>query len=1241
MKRLVFISITLLVLLPLMLLSWLILTESGLHWAQKQAGAYLPVELTIGKLEGQLLGPITLKNVSYKQDGTLIQAAQITIDWQPTALLLAHVDISRVRIQSLSISLPSSDKSLQNQPLSLPDIHLPWRIALNNAQIDGLSILQNEQRIELNQIKLNASSVFSQLDIKSLEINADNFDITINGNLQASGKYPHKLDIQWQTTLPTKAQISGRGQLSGNVKTTRIQQHLSGPLELRLDGKINDLLKSMNWQAEVDVSTFNTMQLITGGPDLSGALNLQAKGDVNSATITGKLNGKSADIGPFDADFEVQRLIDNSLQINRLMLRSPVSDTLINAHGQWMPDNKSGNIKLALDWQKLRWPLTDGSVFHSENGQGTIDGSLDKYRFNLSTDRPWAQAPPSTWYATAEGNLDGLNVKSLRVTALHGEANATGKLNWSPQLSWQAEINATDINPSALWPQWPGQLKAKLVNRGRIENDRLIIDTEIVNLTGNLRGYPLTANSLFSWKNNALDIHHLELHSATSQLSAKGQVGDALNLHWSIDTKNLAELYPLAQGQLNSSGQLSGPLQAPLIKGVINGKALSLPGYEINDLDANVALDMSTLQQIDIRVMASGLKFKELTLKTLDISADKQTLKAGLSTESANATMSLKGKVDAQVWHGMIESVDIQSPLYDNWQLKNPAVLTISKDILQSDPLCWHNHKQASLCTSVNRQYDNWQSVLQANNLPLKLLHPWLPADLTLAGVVNIGAQLQLQGSNKLTGHAHFRLPPSTINYPLVEGEQDSWEYQASNAEISLDDQGIKTNASLTMSNNDHLLLNADLPGAQLLTLNGQQKVNAQAQLVVRDLGLVEALLPEVQSPKGELALDLTANGTLAHPSLSGNAHLLKGEFRIPRLGLAINKINVNAQSDGIEKIILTLNAHSGEGEITMKSQTSLDKEAGWPTVASIKGKRFEASKIPDAHVMISPDLHIKLQHHEINISGGIDIPYAKLQPKDITTAAQISDDAVIIGGEQATQEKWSVISKVRLTLGEQVSLYGYGFEGRLGGNLLVEDVPGQLTRATGEINIPEGRYRAYGQRLDVEHGRLLYTGGPLTNPGLDIRAVRITNNVTAGIKVKGSLNRPQLELFSIPTMGQTDALAYLLLGRPMESTSGEDGEMMAKAALALSLSGGDYLARTLGDRFGLDEMRVESSDTSEQASLVVGRYLSPKLYISYGVGLIETINTLTVRYSISEKWQLKAESGEYQGADLLYIFDR
>jgi translocation and assembly module TamB len=221
------------------------------------------------------------------------------------------------------------------------------------------------------------------------------------------------------------------------------------------------------------------------------------------------------------------------------------------------------------------------------------------------------------------------------------------------------------------------------------------------------------------------------------------------------------------------------------------------------------------------------------------------------------------------------------------------------------------------------------------------------------------------------------------------------------------------------------------------------------------------------------------------------------------------------------------------------------------------------------------------------------------------------------------------------------VTLFGFGFDGRLGGSLLLEDEPGQLTSATGEITVPEGKYSAYGQHLEVEQGRLLYTGGPITNPGLDLQAVRHVGDVTAGLRVKGSLKQPQVELFSIPAMGQTDALAYLMLGRPIESASGEDGAMLAQAALALGLSSGDRLARSLGERFGLDEVRVESGGTGDQASLVMGRYLSPKLYISYSVGLIQAINTFTVRYEISRHWQLRGESGENQGADLLYTIER
>ncbi|MGD8350311.1 MAG: translocation/assembly module TamB domain-containing protein, partial [Gammaproteobacteria bacterium] len=306
-----------------------------------------------------------------------------------------------------------------------------------------------------------------------------------------------------------------------------------------------------------------------------------------------------------------------------------------------------------------------------------------------------------------------------------------------------------------------------------------------------------------------------------------------------------------------------------------------------------------------------------------------------------------------------------------------------------------------------------------------------------------------------------------------------------------------------------------------------------------------------------------------------------------------------------------------------------------------INGNDFEAARIPEASVDLSPALVVVIEGRSIDISGDLRVPFARLQPRDITTAEKVSSDAVVIGGDEDVEPGWLVTTRVNLILGERVMFYGYGFDGRLTGRLLIEQQPGQLTSGTGEIGIPEGRYRAYGQRLDIENGRVLFTGGPVTNPGLDIRATRDSNGIITGLLVRGRLRQPQIELFSIPTMGQTDILSYLLFGRPLETASGEDSALMAQAALTLGLAGGDQIARSLRERFGLDDFRVETADSGDQASLIVGRYLSPDVYVSYAVGLIESANSLNLRYRITDHWQIEAESGTYHGADILYTIER
>ena len=1243
MKRLLRRLLLALLLPPVLALTWLAFTESGLRWTYQQAEPYLlPGKLTLAKLEGRLFGSITAKGIEYQQDGAQITADQLALEWLPVALLTAKIDITRLHLQALKIVLPQSENTQQPQPIDLPEINLPWRLMLKNVLINGLSISQNGQSYELQQIRLSATTLFSQVDIDELTIVADDFSLNIEGELQPTGDYAHELELNWQLALPTKSVLKGNGQFAGNIKTSRINQQLTGPLQLTLNVELNDLIEQLNWQASIDVTEFDVAKLNADWPAIKGKLSLDGKGDLRTASLVANVNAKHPEYGPFDADVRLQRLSDNSIQFNHVMLHSPANETRVHGRGQWLPGEDGGDLDLAMNWQNLRWPLTDAAWFDSAVGSGWIAGNLNHYRIGLASDRPWSQAPVSTWYASAQGSLDGLNVDSLRITALDGEANAKGQLAWSPQLVWQAQLSASDINPVSLLPEWPGQLETTLISNGGIENGQLVATADISKLTGMLRGYPVSLGSAVEWRDDNLDISHFNFRSGTSQISAQGRVGESMNLDFSIDTKDLAELYPQASGQLKAEGQLSGLMDAPVIASNFKVTALQLLDYEIASLDGSVAVDLFNWQQVDIKLAAATLKLKDYALQSLAIDADSGQIKAKAISKDFTAQVKLIGQIDDKGWQGRIEQADIKSQRFADWQLKHPAKLIVSEQSVLVDELCWQSNQDASLCTSLKRENERWQSHLATRQLPLMLLSPLLPPDLILEGVADATAELKFQAPDHLLGQAQIDLPVGAVSYPLLIGERDRWQYQSGKTSITINEQGLEAKAELAINNGDLFNGQLSLPGAKLLALDQHnQPLQASAQLKVHDLGLIEAMVPEVYDLRGEVELNITAAGTLAKPRLSGQAHLLNGALRIPRLGLNIDQVKLNSQSNGFETLNFNLDAHSGDGNLAIQGQTTLDRDSGWPTLITIKGEDFEVSRIPEARVLLSPDLQLKLENRMINVDGNVHIPYAKLQPKDVTTASRVSADAVIIGDEQTMVEKWSIVSKVRLTLGERVDFFGFGFEGRLGGSLLLEDEPGQLTSATGEITIPEGRYRAYGQRLDVKHGRLLYTGGPLSNPGLDFRAVRVVSNVTAGLKVGGSFNQPRIDLFSVPAMGQTDTLAYLLLGRPIENTSDEEGAMMAKAVLALGLTGGDRLARTLGNRFGLDEMRVESSDSGDQASLVMGRYLSPKLYVSYGVGLIEAINTFNVRYQISDKLQLKGESGEHQGADFLYTIER
>ncbi|MDF1643295.1 MAG: translocation/assembly module TamB domain-containing protein [Pseudomonadales bacterium] len=1245
-------------LLSILLITGVSTTQSGLAWVYQITRNYLPPELTIEKLEGRLIGPIYIKGLAYRFENGSVKADQITLDWSPGALLSTHVDIHRVQVSSLEIQLPPSgtDGDEAKKAISLPDIHLPWQLTLEELLVKGIILNQGDEQLNFRQAKLRASTLLGKVKIEELSVENDNFNIAISGSLRPTRQYRHDLDIKWHARLPSKAMIQGHGQLIGSLKNTQITQDLNGALTLSLEARLHDILDNLSWQASANISNFDLRKGSTEWPALQGSLKLDSKGDLETATLSGTLEGDYPDSGPFDADFGLQRLSDNRIKIDHLNLRVSHSQTQLNSHGHWLPGADGGELRLVMSWKNLRWPMQESAWFDSANGKGSIEGNLDRYNIELTTDRPWPQAPPSTWSAQAEGDRNGLRIQSLYVSALGGETTAIGQLNWAPSLSWEAQINTAHLNPATLWPQWPGQINGTVTSSGRTEKGHLIADIDIKNLSGRLRDYPVALNSRFTWrgtstensapknpwlKNSGLEITQLNFSSGNARISAQEKIGESSTLKWHISATDIGALYPQAKGQLEAQGSLTGSREKPLIKAAIKGNHLSIPDYQIGTIEGRLAVDLFHWQDTEIELASQALLLNGQALQTLTINGGAQRLRIEAVADPASVQLELEGQPTSKGWQGQIARADIQSQRFSDWQLVAPGFLSVGADTLATDTLCWKNSQDAKLCTSLIKQDSSWQSELAIDRLPLSLFSRWFPADLKVEGKLNGSAKLNLQGQI-LLGQVTLQLPEGVVHYPILEGERDHWDYRGGQVTVLLSEKGLKSNAELAMSNGDRLQFEAELPGAQLLGLDyTHQPLRAHAQLSVHDLGLIEALIPEIQDLRGQVALDLKAIGTLAKPELKGSARLIDGSLRIPRLGLTIEQLSLLSQNNTPEKMNFQLNARSGEGNLVIDGKTTLDKNRGWPTEFSIKGDAFEVAQIPEAQIRVSPDLKVRVKKRNVNISGDVQIPYARLQPKDITTAAQVSSDAIILGNEPGPTEKWAITSDVRLTLGDQIYFYGYGFEGRFGGSLLLQDEPGQSTRATGEITIPEGRYRAYGQRLDVEQGRLVFSGGPPSNPGLDVRAVRHINDITAGLKLRGNLNKPQIELFSIPAMGQTDTLAYLLLGRPLDKTSSEDANMVAQGVLALGLTGGDHIVRALGNRFGMDEMRIESNDTGDQASLVMGRHLTPRLYVGYGVGLINAINTFNVHYQISKHWQLKGESGENSGMDILYTIDR
>jgi translocation and assembly module TamB len=989
--------------------------------------------------------------------------------------------------------------------------------------------------------------------------------------------------------------------------------------------------------------------------------NVAIKGHLSDFTSQGRVSGVYSNLAAGVVDYRVVRK-GNDFAFETVNLRTDQGST-VSARGK-ASIAKNGPMDVEATWNRLTWPLQGAPpTVVSQAGRGHVTGTLNDYQLAVDAELAGPGIPPGHWALAGRGTQERMDVRSLRGDVLGGQLAAAGTVAWKPQLAWKVQLNGDGLDPAAVpqYQQWPGRITFAAATEGTLRNGAPYGQVNLGQVSGQLRGSPLAGAAQLEMAGDSYRLPHLDLRSGTAEVTASGGfTKTAANLDWKLAAPNLAEAVPNTAGAVNLQGHLAGPWKAPRVTAQGTASSLVYQTYSAGNVNLQADVDLGENGPLNLNLKAAnvglnGQRYDTVTL-TSQGTRPAHSITLALRQSTGGLDLALAGGLRGTTsWTGEIRRLDLRDPQTGNWSLANPAGLTAGTTQAALKGFCWTSGN-ARLCADGQWVKNGpWSANGTIAQVPFSLLKPFLPPDVQINGAV--GGTFTGSGSpaGMVTANVDIRPGPGDIRYPTKSGETTDVHFEQGTIRLVAGGDGVTGHADLTFVNTGVLRADLRLPqynkiGAplQAQTINGRIVANFS------NLGLVEAFVPDLENVKGTLSSDLTLGGTVAKPAANGQVLLQQAQADVPQYNLQIRQVSLTAKSAGTGPIQVQGSARSGNGTVTLAGGWSLD---GTPSKLTLEGKNFVASNTAELKVLVSPNLQVAVNGQRTDVTGDVTIPELTVDQENAKkgrkAAVQVSKDVIIVpaSAPAATTPAPSrqLYARVRAVLGDKVSITAQGFSGGLTGSLLVSEQPQKPVTAVGELQVQNGTYKSYGQDLTLEYGRVIFAGGPLDNPGLDLKAYRKASDGTiAGINVTGTLKAPQATLYSDPPMDESDALAYLLLGHPLGQSNPQEGDMLANAATSLGLKGGNLVAKKIAARFGLQEARFETTGGVQGASLVVGKYLTPRLYVNYGIGLFQPVNTFTIRYLFSRQWSLQAQqgaaisgTGQATGVDVLYTVER
>jgi translocation and assembly module TamB len=514
-----------------------------------------------------------------------------------------------------------------------------------------------------------------------------------------------------------------------------------------------------------------------------------------------------------------------------------------------------------------------------------------------------------------------------------------------------------------------------------------------------------------------------------------------------------------------------------------------------------------------------------------------------------------------------------------------------------------------------------------------------------LTGKLN--ADLDLKGGQGriLFGKINASSKDMRLFLPLPEGDTHQVVWTKNALQANYNDNRLHVVWEHALDNNstahaDIVFANTQLNADSLL----RAPMSGSMQFNLQNLAPLTALVDQMAHFSGALHGQYTLSGTPSAPVIQGQVELAKGQAEIPLLGITLSPLSLNMTGDAKGLHVLAT-AQSGQGIVRAESSLPFHQLPSGPYPFHLSGSSFKAAHLPDFDLDVSPDLHLILSKQHIEARGTVTIPFARINSMDFHHATAPSADMVVLDEEvlpTSSVRSVPLVTDITLLAGDDVRIDAYGLRGRIQGSLAVSGQPGRPQVGNGTLAVQNGSFTVYGRRLKIDIGRLLFTGGPLANPGIELRSERKNDKVTTGVIIDGFLQRPEMYFYSSPSMEQSVIVANLLESTAIGGETRKDTGFVGTAANKIGLGGMVPYLQGMKELTMIDEIKLEPGSNYDSFSLVFGSWLTPDLYVSYGKDNNKESGSFNTRYTLGKGFSFHTETGAAaSGGDIKYEFER